>query len=129
MSKKFFTVEEANGLLPNLIPILEELKNVEKSLRKTRKVATALAQKAEGNGGGKEGSQQLLRHYFPIQSLLQRIESLGILVKNIERGLIDFPYWKEGREVCLCWEFGETRIGYWHEVEAGYAGRQSIETL
>ncbi|HLC25254.1 MAG TPA: DUF2203 domain-containing protein [bacterium] len=129
MTKIFFTVEEANRLLPTLIPILEALKEAEKSLRKTRKVASALAHKADGNGGGKEGSQLLLRHYFPFQSLLQKIESFGVLVKNIESGLIDFPYWREGREIYLCWEFGESGIRYWHEVETGYAGRQPIDTL
>ena len=57
---------------------------------------------------------------------LNSINQKGILVKNIEQGLVDFPSIKDGREIYLCWNMGEESIDYWHEIDSGYSGRQPI---
>jgi len=58
---------------------------------------------------------------------LREVEALGAMVKDIDRGLVDFYYRRDGREVLLCWHYGETEIGYWHDLEAGVAGRRPID--
>jgi hypothetical protein len=61
-----------------------------------------------------------------INDRLQKIQELGVLVKDIEMGLCDFPHLHEGRVVYLCWKLGEPEVGWWHEVHSGYASRQPL---
>ncbi len=58
---------------------------------------------------------------------IAEIDELGITVKDLDMGLIDFPCLRDGREVYLCWKLGEPGIDWWHEIDAGYAGRQPLE--
>jgi hypothetical protein len=124
--KKYFTVEEANRLLPYVKAIVEELQRGHRRLQRQRPAAEALAQKAGGNGGGGEASTYLVEYSATLHRGMARLEALGVLLKDVEVGLIDFPHWREGREVYLCWKFGEERIDYWHDIDAGYAGRQPL---
>lgn len=62
-----------------------------------------------------------------LMSLIHQIKDLGVLLKDAERGLCDFPYIKDGRVVYLCWQLGEDSIQYWHEVETGFAGREPLD--
>jgi len=59
--------------------------------------------------------------------LLQRVRELGVILKDVDRGLCDFPYMKDGRVVYLCWQLGEETIGYWHDIESGFAGREPLD--
>ena len=71
-----------------------------------------------------------IRHFhllFELQELSSEIDSAGCHIKDLEGGLIDFPTIWEGREVYLCWKLGESEVGFWHEVDAGYAGRQPLK--
>jgi len=68
-----------------------------------------------------------VQDFEKLDALVHRIQGTGALLKDINMGLLDFPALREGREVYLCWQYGESDIAYWHEVEAGYAGRQPIE--
>jgi hypothetical protein len=61
-----------------------------------------------------------------LQRRIQEITEKGIEIKDIERGLIDFPHWREGEEVFLCWLYGEADIGFWHTLEEGFAGRTPL---
>ncbi len=62
-----------------------------------------------------------------LQSMVQTILAKGIVIQDVERGLIDFPSWKEEREILLCYELADgEKIGFWHELDGGYAGRQEI---
>ncbi len=125
MSKKFFTVEEANRLLPEIIPILKRLISLRRAIGNAQPEAKYLEQKGQQNGGSARGTQYL-EEYFHLVRQMNRLYGMGILLKDIERGLIDFPHLREGREVYLCWKLGEEKIAYWHEVYAGYAGRQPL---
>ena len=60
------------------------------------------------------------------QEILRDLAEAGIEVKDVGRGLVDFPHLREGQEVFLCWELGEETVSYWHEIEAGYAGRKLL---
>jgi hypothetical protein len=124
--KKYFSVEEANRLIPHIRALVEGLRYNRRRLQNQRPAAEALAQKAEGNGGGGEASTYLVDYLETVQRGMAALEGLGVILKDIERGLIDFPHWREGREVYLCWKLGEERIDYWHDIDSGYAGRQPL---
>jgi hypothetical protein len=124
--KRYFSVEEANQLIPRIAGIVEHLRESRKRLLTSRPTAEAVAQKAGGNGGGRDSTGYFSAYSQTYGRGLAHLDALGVLVKDIERGLIDFPHWRQGREVYLCWQYGETRIDYWHDTDSGYSGRQPL---
>jgi hypothetical protein len=124
--KRYFTVEEANRLIPQIQGMLERLRQGQQRLRGHRPTAEATAQNAVGNGGGRDAGAYLADYSHSFARTLAQLQALGVLVKDIEQGLIDFPHWRQGREVHLCWKYGEERIDYWHETDSGYSGRQPL---
>jgi hypothetical protein len=124
--KKFFTVEEANRLLPQMKALVEQLRQGRRRLLNHRPTAESVAQKAAGNGGGSDAATYLVDYLQTFGRGLAQLQAMGVVLKDVERGLIDFPHWREGREVYLCWEYGEERIDYWHETDSGYTGRQPL---
>lgn len=129
----YFTRAEAEALLPRVEPLLIELRALADELTTALEAYATLQEKMRGNGQGHAQQYRALRERIgelraDLESKLREIGALGVLVKDIESGLIDFPSLRAGREVYLCWRRGEgTRIGWWHEVEAGFAGRQPLE--
>ncbi len=124
--KKYFTVEEANRLIPQIKAIVERLRGGRRRLLGHRPTAEAVAQKAAGNGGGSEAATYLVDYRQTFGRAMAQLQALGVVLKDVERGLIDFPHRRQGREVYLCWEYGEERIAYWHETDAGYGGRRAL---
>jgi hypothetical protein len=124
--KKHFTVEEANRLIPQMKVIIEQLRQGRHRLQKHRTTAEAVSQQAGGNGGGSEAGAYLSDYSQTIARSLAQLHAMGIVLKDLEHGLIDFPHQREGREVYLCWKYGEERIDYWHETDSGYSGRQPL---
>ena len=123
---KLFTIKEANAMLPSLIPKLKRIQQLYERLsllRDSGKVAAA----ASEFGGGMEGGTFYVKTLYEIGKLTTELHESGIKLKDYSRGLIDFPSMKDDRVVLLCWELGEGEsIEWWHEVEAGYAGRQPL---
>lgn len=70
--------------------------------------------------------QQTEQSFQALQTMLQQMADDGILVQDLDRGLIDFPHWRNGEEVLLCYELAEDAIGYWHDLERGFGGRQPL---
>ena len=124
--KRYFTVEEANHLIPHIQGLIERLRHGQQQLRSYRPTAEAAAQKASGNGGGSDAGAYLTDYSRTTVRSLSQLQALGVLVKDLEQGLIDFPHWRDGREVYLCWKYGEERIDHWHETDAGFSGRQPL---
>jgi hypothetical protein len=124
--QKYFTVEEANRLIPQIKTIVERLRRGRRRLLGHRPTAEAVAQKAAGNGGGSEAATYLSDYSQTFGRDMAQLQALGVVLKDVERGLIDFPHRRQGREVYLCWEYGEERIAYWHETDAGYSGRRAL---
>jgi hypothetical protein len=124
--KKYFTVEEANRLIPQIKAIVEQLRQGRRHLQRHRPTAEAVAQKAGGNGGGSDAVTYLSDYSQTFGHGIARLQVLGVILKDVDRGLIDFPHRREGREVYLCWEYGEEHIDYWHETDSGYGGRQPL---
>jgi hypothetical protein len=123
---KFFTLEEANGALKLIRPLMEEVQSIrQKILEKQPETWTAI-EKSVGNGGNRTLSR-MAQDFERLDALVHRILDTGAQIKDINIGLLDFSAMKDGREVYLCWQYGEGEIAYWHEVDAGYTGRQPID--
>lgn len=123
--EKYFTVEQANDALVLLRPIVAEILEIRQAILERQPEIWPSLQKAAGNGGGKVASQVALE-FARLDELVRQIQASGVLLKDINMGLLDFPSLREGREVYLCWRYGEDSVQYWHDVDAGFAGRQLL---
>ena len=123
--ERHFTREEANALLPQLTSMLTQLREAKEELTDTE-AHEALSEAAPTNGGGDEGKQVGVA-FLEVRRLLDMIEQAGIVLRDIDRGLIDFPAVLEGREVYLCWELGEDEVAFWHDLETGFGGREPLD--
>ncbi len=133
---KTLTVAEATALLPTAKPLVQQLQGLQRSIVHTNQQLDELVAKlSAGNGypirSLKEQIEQLTKHQLQLieafQSALTQLEDLGCVLKDLERGLVDFYSLREGRLVFLCWTIGEERIRYWHPLEDGFAGRQALD--
>jgi hypothetical protein len=124
---KLFSVEEANALLPTVRSILAGLTRAHRVVLSAQTAAKTAAEGAESGGGFMPGGTRYAAALLRLVELSGQLEALGVQLKDYARGLVDFPSLRDGRVVLLCWEFGEgDRIEWWHETEAGYAGRQRL---
>ncbi|WP_447974192.1 DUF2203 domain-containing protein [Nitrospira sp. Kam-Ns4a] len=123
---RIFTRSEANRLIPQLEEYLTTVKRNKAVLLRVKDEIKKAAGKAHLSGGSFAG-----RHYIhalqEISSNLQAIQEMGVLVKDVDMGLCDFPYLLDGRIVFLCWKLGEPEIRWWHEVHTGFIGRQPLQ--
>jgi hypothetical protein len=122
--RKHYTREEARELLPQIREWLKHLAQVRNWLEECdRKVQHLL--KAGADVGG-ETANNWVRFAAEFQKLVREFRQREIQIKDIDRGLIDFPAIIGGREVFLCWEQDEDDIEFWHELDTGYAGRERL---
>ena len=129
---RYFTRDEAEALLPELEPVLRELRELRAQLVETERAIEALLVKMRGNGHAHQGELAGLRTtsretIAAIETRVRQINEQGVQVKDLEMGLIDFPAHRDGEVVLLCWRLGEPRIGWWHSMEGGFAARQPLE--
>jgi hypothetical protein len=124
---KLFTVEEANSLLPNVRPIVHTIQRTHRRLVASESAAKQAAEGAEYGGGGMAGGLRYADLLMELSVGANQLEALGIQIKDYNHGLIDFPSMRDGRVVLLCWKVDEgDNIEWWHDVEAGFAGRQPL---
>ena len=123
--ERHFTREEANALLPQLTMLLTQLRESKDELTDAE-AHEALAEAAPTNGGGEEGRRVGIA-FLEVRRLLETVEQAGIVLRDIDRGLVDFPALLDGREIYLCWELGEDEVDYWHDLEGGYGGREPLD--
>jgi hypothetical protein len=123
--ERHFTREEANALLPQLEALLTQLRESKDELTDSE-AHEALAEAAPTNGGGEEGRQVGVA-FLEVRRLLETVERSGIVLRDIDRGLVDFPAIVDGEEIYLCWELGEDEVGFWHDLEGGYGGREPLD--
>lgn len=119
-----YTREEARRMIPQIRTWLEQLASARHSLDRSGQRMEKLL--AMGFDVGGELGKTYLRSFLSVRAALREFSSREILVKDLDRGLIDFPSILAGREVFLCWERGEADIEHWHELDSGYAGREPI---
>ena len=123
--KRYFTLEEANQCIPELIDEISLLREIRAQLSALHAEITPLLEVVSSNGGSKH-TPDLLKSTERFQEILDRIEARGCHLKGLDPGLVDFPHLRNGKEVYLCWRMGEKRIRYWHEIEDGFEGRQPL---
>jgi hypothetical protein len=128
MSQRYFTLQEANETLDLIRPWMDEVQAIRQKVLKNQPEAWPAIQKSAGNGGNRALSS-LVQDFEKFDALIHRIQATDVLIKDINLGLLDFPALKDGREVYLCWQYGEGEIAFWHEIEEGFAGRQSIDNF
>jgi hypothetical protein len=123
--ERHFSRDEANALLPRLKPLLRQLRDAKDELTDTD-AHEALSEAAPANGGGEEGRKVGIA-FLEVRRLLEALAEAGIVLRDIDRGLVDFPTIVEGREAYLCWELGEDEVSYWHDISSGYRGREPLD--
>ena len=126
MNVKYFTVEEANELLPEIRPLMRRL--LERRARVSR-MAHRMGPRLRdlrSNIGGTVASEMTL-DFEAINQLVHKIQSYGCILKDVNAGLLDFLSKRDGRDVYLCWRYGEPAVEFYHELHTGFAGREAIE--
>jgi hypothetical protein len=123
---QFFTLDEANNALETIRPLMDEVQAIRRKILANQPEAWPAIEKSAGNGGNRALSD-MVEDFEKLDALIHQIQDLGAQIKDINTGLLDFSALKDGREVYLCWQYGEDDIQFWHEIEAGFAGRQPIE--
>ena len=123
-SKKYFTVAEANAVLPLARSIVRDIAELANSLQDRYDRLTADGELEDANK--EEMEQELEQDQEKIREYVQELQKLGIEIKDFHAGLIDFPSLMGKREVYLCWKLGEPRVEWWHPIETGIAGRTHL---
>ncbi len=133
LAKKYFTLAQANAALPLVKAIVSDIATLANNLRERKdrlarlqppkrgSIAEAYQEELQQAQADSERDQERLLEYK------EELENLGIELKDWYVGLVDFPCLLANREVYLCWRLGESEVGYWHEIDAGFAGRQKIK--
>jgi hypothetical protein len=121
---KHYSRDEANALLPQIRLWLQQLEVLRASLRKHDQRVESLLEAGTDRGG--PTVNDWVRTMADIQHVMEEFRRREIIIKDADRGLIDFPAIMGGREVFLCWENGEGNVEYWHDLEAGYGGREPL---
>ncbi len=122
---RHYTLEEANGMLGWVSDRLDRLRSARAGLG-DREAREALAESTPGNGGGAPG-RVVSEAFLELRRALLELHERQIVLRDLDRGLVDFPALRHGEEVYLCWEEGESEIAFWHGPEAGFAGRRPID--
>ena len=132
MAERHFTPEEANALLEEVRPIAEELVAHRRAMAVTATRQARLVHRIAGNGGDFDPqepralAEDFQREGEAVARCVAQLEALGVLVKDLDRGLVDFPALRGDEEVLLCWQVGEDEIAFWHGADEGFAGRKPL---
>jgi hypothetical protein len=130
MPQKLFTLEEALAVLPQVRQLLSDVQASKREMERLSTVLERLLALSSGNGhlaADVASARELLqREGARLESLIAELDATGAELKGIDEGLIDFRSEREDRTVYLCWRQGEDTISCWHELDAGFAGRQPL---
>lgn len=123
---RYFTVEEANAALTIIRPLMDEIQAIRLDILERQPDVWPVIQKAAGNGGSRAASL-MAQNFDHLDQLVHQIMDMGVIFKDINAGLLDFPSIRDDHEVYLCWLYGEQDIAFWHEIDGGFAGRTPID--
>ena len=129
---KLFTVEQANAVLPLVRAITADLVQLSREVmeRRERLALLSAGRSASAKDPYSEElaqvREELEKDSTQLQAYVDELRELGVEPKSGPEGLVDFPCLMDDRVVFLCWKVGEPEVMYWHELEAGFAGRQSL---
>lgn len=122
---RHYSVGQANEAIPWVRERLDRLRAARAGLT-DEEARAALAEAGPSNGGGAPG-RVVSEAFFELRDVLVELREAEIVVRDLDRGLLDFPALREGREVYLCLADGEDEIGFWHEPDAGFGGRTALD--
>lgn len=134
---KYFTLEDANRTLPLVRMVVRDIVELFPDVQRRRERLEGLLSRSRRNSRKDDPYTEEVRQMeseleadeHRLRGYIDELAGLGAGLKDPVIGLIDFPAFVEGREVCLCWKLGEGEIGFWHEIDTGFAGRQPVATL
>jgi len=133
MRRRLFTLEQANYLIPWLERTFQRLMSSRERLEDTRARLTEVQRELQRRNGTFTRYTELNSMQAELDSMDKELNDIvdeiiaeGIIIRDIPRGLVDFPHLRDGREVYLCWISGEERIEYWHETNRGFDHRQPL---
>jgi hypothetical protein len=133
MAPRYFTLEEANAALVELRPLAERMVELRRELVEAQSRRAELGAQVGTNGGDltpsdfAEADEELEQAASALAECIERIQAAGVLIKDLDRGLLDFPALREGEEILLCWHVGEQEIRYWHGLDEGLGGRKPVD--
>jgi hypothetical protein len=133
MAERHFTPEQANALLEEVRPLAETLVEQRRVYVEAAGRHGRLVSHIAGNGGDldpgevRENAERMEQAAEAVQEAVAQLQGLGVLVKDLDEGLVDFPALRGDEEVLLCWQVGEPEVAYWHGLEEGFAGRKPLE--
>lgn len=122
---RHYTLDEAAALLPQVEELIGRLRAARAQLT-DEEAREALSSAAPMNGGGEPG-RSVSRGFLALRDTLIELRALEVVLRDLEKGLVDFPSLRDGREVYLCWQEGEEGIGFWHEPDDGFSGRRPLD--
>ena len=132
MTNCYFTLEQAQAMVPWLQETFDAIEPLKEQLAGAKEKVQSLMTRMQSNGGAKaeeeleETTYALHEAQNGMDERAYAILERGIVLRNVEQGLVDFPSMRDGREVYLCWVAGEASIAHWHDVDAGVSGRQRL---
>jgi hypothetical protein len=125
---RIFSIAEANDLVPALTAIFDGIRAERATIDTLLPDIRAAADKRRENGGSVHGARYM-QALERVSAELERVAEMGVLVKDVDQGLCDFPFRHKGKLVLLCWRHGETGVAWWHDLDSGFRGRQPISDL
>ena len=130
--ERTFTRDEANAALADVRPLAAQMVEAKRALDEAQEQSDDAARSISGNGGGIPPAElaalheQLEQRATELAGIVDELHELGVQVKDLDSGLVDFPALREGERVLLCWRLGEDEVAFWHGLEDGFAGRQPL---
>ena len=125
---QYFSIQQSNEALRVIRPLMDDVQAIRQKILANQPEAWPAIEKSAGNGGNKALSR-MVDDFEKMDTLIHQILDTGAQINDINMGLLDFSAIRDGHEVYLCWKYGEEDIAFWHEIDAGYAGRQPIESF
>jgi hypothetical protein len=123
--ERHYTLEEASELLPRVVELIQKMRSARDRLG-DKEAREALSAAGPTNGGGDPG-RTVSGAFVELRDSIEELRRLEVVLRDLDRALLDFPSLRDGQEVYLCWQEGEDAIEYWHEPEAGFAGRRPLD--
>jgi hypothetical protein len=122
--ERHYSLDEANAALERVAELIVRLREAREGLSDTE-AREALSEAAPNNGGGGPG-RVVSAAFLALRSALHELQAMEVVLRDLDRGLVDFPSLRDGEEVYLCWEEGEGEIGFWHDPDTGFPGRRPL---
>lgn len=132
MAPRYFTLDEANAAVEELRPVVERMVEHRRRFLAAQHQRSNLTEQAGSNGGDltptdfAEVEEELELQASALARCIEQLQAAGVLVKDLDRGLLDFPSIRDGEEILLCWHLGEDEIEFFHGPEDGFAGRKPL---